>query len=327
MSTDVIQQLAHIAPAPEDLEVRWPAAQRAELSSRILSGAIGGDSRLRHLPSPRIRRGPRTRRRRLLTATSLAAAVTVTALAVPALLPHDVPGALSPAAAALDHLADVAARTPADRLAPGQFVHTVTRSLQVGVPENPELGAVESRIRMETWTAYDGRSWTRSTRADGTGTSTLLQKAYPQSGADYFASLPTDPDQLGRYLRTHTHGSSSKDEAVFLAVGDLMSNDTAPAALRSAAATALSQTDHVRLGSRTTDASGRAVTEFDFVDEAIRPGQVQAFLVDPDTAQVIGRRQTQPGSSYEATTISSEVVDAVPGAVVRQACPVNGPIC
>jgi hypothetical protein len=322
MTVDILDVLGTLAPRERDLEARWPVEDRAELAASILAGQVDADARLRH-------RAPRRRGRRpRMAIMSLVAGVAVATIVAPALLPHDAPGAPSPAAAAaLHHLAVVAAGTPADTLAPGEFVQTVVRDHQVGVPENPELGAVVQRSRTETWTAYDGRSWTRSTSPGDAGPTTLFAKAYPESGAAYFASLPTDATELGRYLRRHAHGSSSKDEAVFLAVGDLMANDTAPAALRSAAATALAGTDHVRLGPATTDDLGRSITEFDFVDQTIRPGQVQAFLVDRATAQVVGRRTSQPGSSYEQTLVSSQVVAAVPQDVLRTACPVNGPLC
>lgn len=38
----------------------------------------------------------------------------------------------------------------------------------------------------------------------------------------FLTSLPTEPDQLSAYLRARVSGSSSQDEAVFVAIGDVL---------------------------------------------------------------------------------------------------------
>ncbi|MEJ7742115.1 MAG: hypothetical protein WKF73_05940 [Nocardioidaceae bacterium] len=39
--SDVMDQLAHFRPEAENLEERWPTAQRAELAERIRRGEFG----------------------------------------------------------------------------------------------------------------------------------------------------------------------------------------------------------------------------------------------------------------------------------------------
>lgn len=318
--TDTMDRLRDLAPDPRDLTERWSASAQADLARQITAGERD-TTRLRHRPTAVVRRP----RRRLVIAALVAAAA---ALALPAVLPSGTPGSASPAAAAeLNRLAQVAADTPTDRLGPNQFVLTVTDSRQVGVGENPELGAVVLDQRSEDWTAYDGSLWSRRTTPGDASPEIYVAEPQPASGTEHFASLPTDPESLLEYLRGHVSGSSSRDEAVFLAVSDLLADPTAPAPLRSAAAVALARTDHVSLGATTRDKLGREVSRFDFIDESIRPDMVQSVFVDRATAQAVGTKTTQPGVSYASTLISAEVVDAVPVDVVRDACPVNGPIC
>lgn len=325
-SSDVMDKLAHLRPEAENLEQRWPTAQRAELAERIRRDELGAQARLHHRPAPR---RFRSRRYRLVAVSTLVAAVVATAVVVPTLLPEGTPGGASPAAAAaLERLARVAADTPADTASPGQFVHTVVRNHQVGVflDGPPYPGTRDLDDRYESWTGSDGQVWRRDTavakardgKVDGGGKDTLF---FPASvgEAGYDSSLPTDADELEIYLRSHVHGSSSTDEAVFGALGDVLRSTTAPATLRSTALTVLARTDHVSLGSATTDSQGRRVQEFVFADDLIRPGVVQRFYVDPRTAQLLEERATQSKLVNTTTMLASDIVNFVPTGVRRKA--------
>lgn len=331
---DVMDQLAKFRPDAESLDEQWPPARRAELAGSIRRGDQGVNARLRHRPAPQQKR---SRRRRLVAASALAAAALVAAVVAPTLLPNGAPGGASPAAAAaLERLARVAANTPADIAGPGEFVHTVVRNHQVGVfldnPPNDKTRDIDDRY--ESWTASGGEFWRHDSSVAKAGDGTVLHRGkdtlffparsgaadrFGEASSPYGSPLPTDADELQTYLRAHVHGSNSKDEAMFLALGDVLRSTTAPAALRSAALTVLARVDHVTLGTSTEDSQGRRVQEFVFADDSIRAGVVQRFFVDPRTAQLIEERTTQPKLVNTTTTLVSDVVDSVPNSVRRTA--------
>lgn len=301
MSNDILDQVRRFQP--DELTERWPAPARTALAERIRQDD----------PAPlRPRRLPP---RRVLLGSGLVAAGVLAAVAVPAILPDGAPGAANPAAAAALHrLARTAAGAPVEVAGPGQFIHTITRQTQHGLPAGP---AVDTALTTEAWRASDGRLWRRDLDDLSRRSTTQF---FPADGTpSYLASLPTDPADLGRYLRDHASGSDSIDEAVFVAVGDLLRDGGAPASLRSAAVAVLARTDQVRLGLATRDDLGRAVQEFDFVDDASRPGQLQALYFDPGTAQVLDERTTGPGFTSTSSVLRSDIVDSVPAEVLSRA--------
>lgn len=323
---DVMDQLSRFRPEAESLERRWPLAQRAELAEGIRSGQFGAQARLRYRPAPR---RFRSRCGRLVAVSTLVAAATTTVVALPTVLPQGTPGGASPAAAAaLERLARVAADTPADTARPGQFVHTVVRNHQVGVflDGPPYPGTRDLNDRYESWAGSDGQVWrldatvakARDGKVVGAGKDALFFPA-SMGEKDYDASLPTAAGDLETYLRAHVHGSSSTDEAVFVALGDILRSTTAPATLRSAALTVLARTDHVSLGAATTDSQGRRVQEFAFADDSIRAGVVQRFYIDPRTAQLLEERTIQSKLVNTTTVLASDVVDSVPIGIQRSA--------
>lgn len=326
MSTDeidVMAELARLRPSTTTLDEQWPIDVRARLLD---------DIRLRHRPT-------RRPRRRAVVLSAFAVVAAVVAIAVPVLLPSGTPGGASPAAAAaLKQLADVAADTPADVAGPGEFVHTVVRNHQVGVflDNDPDDATRDLDDRYESWTGSDGRTWRRDTSVAASQDGTVLRRGsdvlffpagaeeagrFGETGSPYGSPLPTDADRLETYLRSRVQGSNSRDEAMFLALGDILRGTTAPAALRSAALTVLARVDHVTLGGSTRDSQGRGVRELVFEDGSVRAGVVQSFFVDPRTAQLVEERITSDDLVSTTTTLTSEVVASVPPEVVRTAEP------
>lgn len=255
---------------------------------------------------------------RAATLVAVAATVAVAAVLAPALLPTSSPGGATPAAAAeLLRLSRAATSSSDAPLQPGQFRHVVITEHQV----RPQLDTT-----VDTWTGSDGRVWRRSVTSHPNGdpgrTETyLFTKPNPVT-----AGLPTDPDELQRYLTAHAMGSTSTDEAVFSQVADLLRGPTVPAALRSAATQVLARTGHVQLGPRTTDSYGRTVQEVRFVDEANRPGEVQAIVFDTadarSTAEHIIAAEPKTNSPYYQDAVAPAVItDEVPADVLRDAVP------
>jgi hypothetical protein len=300
-----VDRLEALRPTKDSVDRLWSPAERQAVLEGVLHPA---------------RRTGRVRRPLMLVGA--AASVAVAALAVSLVLPGGAPGGASPAAAAaLDRLAGVAAAAPFDTARPDQFLHMVVVETQTGdgsAAENPAGTSVRTH---ESWTAADGSGWRKDTEAGH-----VLYFRLPAGGdytaapsPAYLASLPTDPDALRARLVANASGSTSTDEAVFVAVGDMLRGGFAPPALRVAALEALKHTPHVSLGKTTVDAQGRPVVELDFVDQGNRPDEVQALYFSAETSEIVQETTQAPGLDYRGLVQASGVTDAVPADVLAQA--------
>jgi hypothetical protein len=305
---NAVDRLEALRPTEESVDRMWSPGERRAALTRVLR------------PAPA---RPHRARRPLMLAVA-AASVAVVGLAVSLVLPSGAPGGASPAAAAeLDRLAGIAAAAPFDVAGPGRFLHMViveTQTSSGAAAENPVGTSVHS---MESWSAHDGSTWRRDTLAGRTmyfrfgpdgnfatdGSADVLSPAY-------LASLPTDANALRTYLRSHVTGSTSTDEAVFSAVGEMLRRGFAPPALRVAAIDVLKHTAHVELGAATADQLGRPVIELDFVDQRNRPDEVQALYFSTSTAEILQETDRWPGMDFQSVVQSTGVVDAVPDEVL-----------
>jgi len=317
--------VAGFRPTDESLDALWMrSGQDALLAEVLASDATEPPAFL-----------PSRRHRRARAYAVLAAAAAAAVIAIPLVLPSGGPGGASPAAAAeLDRLAAVAATAPFDEVRAGQFVHTVVQERQSGaLGSGADRGEIRGviRNRVETWTARDGSIWGVDTESGGPsplpgptyyhrvdvdgagGYDTLVPS--PQ----YLASLPSTAAGLNFYLRKRVSGSTSKDETVFVAVGDMLRDGFAPRGLRIAAVGVLKRTPHVTLGPSSVDMLNRPAVEFDFIDAAHRPGEIQALFFDPNTAEIIEEKVSGPDSGFSSIVEMAEVVDAVPAEVVQKA--------
>jgi hypothetical protein len=260
------------------------------------------------------------------------AAAAAAAVAIPALLPAGSPGGADPAAArALHRLAAVAAGGPDLHIGPGQYIHLVLTSHQNPTPGQPTVDS-----RYESWTDSAGRTWqVRDDRMDYGGsarpvTSHEVWLIEPGHGIGTLPTqreleaLPTDPDQLRRYLLDHGQQANSTDERIFLGVGDILRGGMAPADLRAAAIDVLAHLRHVTLGDITVDANGNPVQEFVFEDEATRPDERWALLFDTRTAQITEERYEFDGKLHARGDVTGlRVVDSLPPSVRADAEPSN----
>lgn len=95
---------------------------------------------------------------------------------------------------------------------------------------------------------------------------------------------------------------------------------------------------HVSLSDATTDALGRTVQQFDFVDQSARPGEVQSISFDPQTAQILdegtsahggapivekdaaGQRHVYPSDlDFTSSVVVADTVDQIPADVLDNA--------
>jgi hypothetical protein len=251
--------------------------------------------------------GRRARGRRRLAVTSVAGvSVLVAAIAV-ALVVEVVAGngasTGSPRSIAMQRLAIAAAHSPATELVPGKYLHLVDK-----ITEGSDV------LTLESWTSADGYEWRRDTD-DGTTQYYLFAPPPAVDPEDptpaYLASLPTDPSQLGSYLQSHVTGSSSKDQAIYVAVGDLMRPGYASPALSSALIQVLESTANVT-AETTTDRTGRPAVKVTFTDPTGLNGP-DSLLFDPTNSALI---EEQEGPRFTADYTERDVVDAVPSDVV-----------
>jgi hypothetical protein len=328
---DPIGRLAAFRPTAASVQEEWTGAVRDDVRARVLAGTAGAPPRLRFRP---------VRRPHTVLAPLVAAA------AVVALIGGIVVYATDGSGDGATQPAGPIYRAPSYRdtaiVGAGQFSHRTVTTYQVVPGHDPKIEGTSS-----DWVAPDGTVWSKRT------TTGAADECYHfgHTGSPDFGSpdqafvdaLPTDPSQLLPYLRSHVSGSTSRDEAVFVAVGDLLrtADGLATSKLRAALAGVLSDNGHVTVHPDVTDYRGRAAVRADFVDANNRPGEMDSLYFDATTFQLLEERGgTAPGptrpyasTSYDAsaeptttatdltgratiTVLDSEtVVDAVPADV------------
>ncbi len=196
----------------------------------------------------------------------------------------------------------------------------------------------------ESWTDQTGRVWRHDVLSvEGSAPEEDYYEFAP--GSDdvtyptpaYLATLPTEPAALYDYLYTHVSGSASHEEAIFVAIGDMLRGGFAPPELRSAAIRVLTHLPHVSLSDTATDPLGRTVQQFEFADDSARQGAVESMAFDPATAQILdegfsshggspmvmdgpsGRRVLSSDLDYTSSVVVADTVEAVPADVLSQA--------
>lgn len=282
----------------------------------VLERVLGADPRPLAGDMLVARRG----RRRWVAAAAVAAAAAA-ALVLGLVLPSGTPGAAPNAAAAtLEQLAVRAEAAPADLVRPGQFRHLRDKEVQTG--DQPHTTVIEN------WTAYDGTVWSKRIGFPFAGQTGYLQIPAASRDSDFswpspkfLAALPTDVSDLRDYLRSHVSGSSSSDEAVFVAVGDMLRGGMASPALRAASIRVLERTPHITASSG-TDSLGRPALVITFYDRHARANQTQVLLFDPNTSVLLEEQQraTEGGTlGFTATYTQARTVDAVPAEVLANA--------
>ena len=305
-----LARLARHRPTDHELREAWTQQRQTEVLDRILraldseASAVSGDGRVPIAQASGARR--LHGRRRLGALVGVAAAVAVAVSVGPALLS---PSSL-PSAGAIDRLAEAAARAHALVIPDGKYLHLVVEDQQRGGGES-----ANGTRTLESWTGADGHVWRKDTEngrvtylslpALGGGPVDLSPRAV--------ASLPTDPSGLLDFLQSHVEGSTSNDEAVFVAVGDMTRMGYTPPAVRAAAIQALGRLPEVSA----TEADAQVTLTF--ADERARPGVRQSLVFDAATTQLVAEQLTGPDLAYSSQTVTSEVVDSVPARVTSGA--------
>jgi hypothetical protein len=154
----------------------------------------------------------------------------------------------------------------------------------------------------------------------------LSSASLTEPNEKFFASLPTVVETLAAYLWNHVSGSSSRYEAVFVAVGDMLrtADGLASPRLRGALVAVLSRTPGVTVHRGQRDQMGRPAIRLDFVDQRIRPGEIHSYYFDPTSFRFLEDRE---GRNSQPThyTGPSPAYTAAPTGPVDDPAHLSGP--
>jgi transposase len=307
MSSDMLDRLACYRPTNETISSEWPAAERAALRNAILNEAAQRPMRFR----PRRPRG-------LMVLAPVAASAAVLAIVGAIVLVHAITGPDRLTGGDPTHFTQVAlSNDPGAE--PHDYVHEITEAFQVG-NDGTRVGALD---RSEVYVAGNGDVIELSSSPPGACT-IFKHSGDPNPNnatAGYLAGLPTDPDKLASYLLDHVQGSSSKDEAVFVAVGDMLRHfdGFASPRLRAALVDVLSRSHLITVHRGVRDYQNRPAVRVDFMDQARRPGQLASLYFDATTFQLVesrygsnGQPGPGPGPSFPYTATPANPASTSP---------------
>jgi hypothetical protein len=248
------------------------ARARAELRERM-------DAETREQPARASRRGS-LRRRTLLGL--VAAAATAAAVTAPAVLPlgsGDRPAASADAAAFLNAVATTAAGEQGD-WKDAAFWYSRSRSQRNG--DQPRTREIWLGHRTSGRIAIDGKDMGKELPIDG-------PTLFPVGGGttttwDGLWELPTDPGRLEQVLREGRKGTGNDaEEALFVAVGELLRETPVPPAVRAALYRVAAKVPRVRLLGAVTDAEGRSGVAVEFTG----PDITARYVIDPDDGRLL----------------------------------------
>ncbi|MDO5498255.1 MAG: hypothetical protein Q4F67_01090 [Propionibacteriaceae bacterium] len=272
--------------------------RRAELWQQVAVRTVSGSAA----------RASRVRRRTFLRVGIAAAAA---ALIVGGVAPIVLPQGSPEARAELELLADSARRAEPLVVGPGHYLYVLTDVVQTPL-ENPEDGPLAQRH--ELWTAQDGSRVVRTN--SGTGALPQVDGPYPlaesPTGWDKTADMPRDPAALERWLRLRVSGSLTKDEAVFVALTDMLRRNNPDPELRAVMIETLPRISQVVVETGRADSLGRAATVISRA-EPERQGLVDRYYFSPATGRFLEQQSTIAGQGvYRGTRIEERVVDSRP---------------
>jgi hypothetical protein len=233
------------------------------------------------------------RRRFVRTALVVGAVAAVTAVAVTFTVPSGdpaPPSASAEAAALLEDIALAAAHgdVPKD-IRDDQFVY-IKSKVGWSVYEEGKPPRLEPIHQREVWKSVDGTRKGLLRDADAGFADEPLDADSPDdpSSTNYrnLQTLPTDPDKMYDWLNSVSQGSSSKDEANFVLVGDLARESLMPPAQAAALYRAAARISGVFVIDDAVDAAGRHGVAVARVDD----GERQELIFDKKTKEFLGER-------------------------------------
>lgn len=284
----------------------------------------------------------RPRRRTMLAAVAAAvAAVLVVPAAAGQFWPSD--EATVSAAEQLNDAADELIESTDFTVAPGQWLYITS---EFGYPERSEPGRMTATQRSETWVPSDqSGDWYLLRRDHGTKTPYIVAQrgAFYGSGPskrgswnnptpEFYASVPRDTTALrdSLYPARYRTGSTatpnptrtdSPDRRVFMRLSDILREGLLPADLRAALYRVLATIPGMEVTEHAATLNGETGVAFQW--RSTGPAEIgdgQQIVIDPKTGQYIGERSvSDDGTVSSSSSLSYDVVDAVPDEVVAKA--------
>lgn len=311
---DVFDTLVSYRPAETTICAEWTQLHQEQVLERILA-----------LSPNAVKAGSwrqRPRRRLAFAAIGVTAAGIVAAVGG-IVLPANSPGGPETAIAApFQRLQSAALHDPQPAVGAGQFSYLASESYTL-----KDGRLVMPKSLNKDWTTPNGDSWNWHSEDGLTNCSSgTLQGTRTFGNADqqFFDSLPTDPETLNTYMRSRVTGSNSKDEAVFVAVEDVLrtAGGLASTQLRAAFIGVLARTDHVTIREDARDALDRPATRVDFEDQKRRSGEMTSLYFAPSTSQLTQVQSSNTdGSGRRSVNVvtSQSIVDSLPSSM--KSCP------
>lgn len=333
----VMDRLTEYAPTSTSVYAEWSTTRSNEILTDIIgkgdvASAVAADPGVHEIPL-RFLPASGSRRRRWASALPLAASVAVLAVAaavIVAILPSGRSGS-DGAAGRLGPAFDPPAGLSNTSLGSGQYSYRVDQQIDLDANGKPKPHGLDAMID-RNWVAPNGDILSVRTGSQNE-CYTFAHSAKPnfqEPTQAFFAALPTDVGALARFMRDRVDGSSSREEAVFVAVGDALrtADGLASPRLRAAFVAVLSRTPGVVVHENAQDYLGRPAVRADFVDERKRPGEIASLYFDPTTFQLLEQRsgntsqrnasqpkaQNFPSAPYDAPPASGDSPDDLTGA-------------
>lgn len=211
----------------------------------------------------------------------------------------------------LDRISLAAADTSAQAPRAGQYIYIASKVASTyprTVDDKTTVVSQELHPR-QVWTSLDGRDgWLIEAGETGSKGISLASKVAVGSAYDTLAALPTDPDALLRRIYQDSDAVRDhqvpRDQAAFVAIGDLLTESYPPAALTAALYKAAAKIPGVVAVDDAVDAVGRHGVAIAREDDA---GQRTEWIFDKKTLAFLGERtvvvKKTPGSPFEVGTV------------------------
>lgn len=315
MTTELVDH----RPTPESIEELWGADRKAAVLTRIREGAAAPLGPTTPVGSTTPSRAFFSRRRALALASAAAAGAIALTLG-PSLVSPDA----TPSAEAVAHLVRVARDAPTLDIPEGKYLHRVVEDEQRSSADAPP----NRTSRSEGWTARDGQMWRVDAGTfDGRSRRAVLHFETPPATAGSFdtslAGLhawPTSAEVLEPWMRERLSpkpGATEdvadlNDQAIAGILTELLAEPSTPAGLRAASIEVLAGLPQA------TASAGQGRTRL-VLNDPVNRGLVQTLTFDSATARLVDVTETSGATTYRARTTVSEIVDAVPAEVLREA--------
>lgn len=327
MSQDVTQVLTRYAPSAASLAAEWDDARmRATLTDIIgtaddIAPRLGSHAvPLRFVPATTVR-GHR-RHAALTSVASVAVLAALVGIVVAVLRNSGGQQQVGGSGPVFDPPAGLSGAALGAR----QYAYRQAEQMDLGPDGKPKQNGPDAMVD-RSWVAANGDIVSlRTGTQQGCFVFTHGAKAYfSEPTAALFASMPTDVSTLYTYLRSHVSGSSTRDQAMFVAIGDMLrtGDSLASPRLRGALVAVLSRTPGVTVHTGERDYLGRAAIRADFVDQRIEPGVVESMFFDPTSFRLLEERTGSNGQPTRYTG-PSPAYDAAPTGPATAPGPLEG---